>query len=138
MTSPSNERGKAFAALIRDARTRLGWTQDQLVERSPVSRSTLLRWESGDASRPEPEQVRAVCLVLGIDPREAAVALGYITAEELHPSTELRERLPEDLEEVVEILRDPRVPSVAKEALLGYLRELRTRTGGNTSDRRAG
>jgi transcriptional regulator with XRE-family HTH domain len=136
VTSPDRTRGAAFAALIREARDRKRWTQDRLVEESGLSRSTILRWEGGQVVNPKPDELRAVCTALGINPRRAAVALGYLTDEDLEPSTELRERLPADLEEVIEILRDPRIPSVAKEALMGYLRQLHTEAGGTPSDRR--
>lgn len=127
---PTNNRGEVFAALIREGRRRLGLTQDALVERSGVSRSTILRWESGDASRPDSEQVRAVCQALGIDPRRAAVALGYLEPEDLNPPNEPREPLAPDLEEVVEMLQDPRIPTEQKTAWVRYLRYLRDQ-GGN-------
>lgn len=132
--SPTNPRGAAFAALLREARRERGWTQDTLVEASGVSRSTILRWEGGDASRPDPDQVRAVCLALGIDPLRAAVALGYLTPEDLRPSGEPRRPLDPTQEEVLDILQDPEVPAAEKAAWVEYLRYLRTQKG----SRRAG
>lgn len=126
----TNPRGEAFSALIREGRRNLGITQDVLVERSGVSRSTILRWESGDASRPEPEQVRAVCRALGIDPRRAAVALGYLEPEDLNPPNEPRAPLDANLEEVVTLLQDPGIPTAQKEAWVDYLRYLRESGGG--------
>lgn len=127
---PPNNRGEAFAALIREGRHNVGLTQDALVERSGVSRSTILRWESGDASRPEPEQVRAVCRALGLDPRRAAVALGYLEPEDLNPPNEPRAPLDANLEEVVTLLQDPGIPTAQKEAWVDYLRYLRESGGG--------
>lgn len=123
-----NPRGEAFASLIREARRQRGWTQDKLVEVSGVSRSTILRWEAGDASRPDPDQVRAACRALGVDPRRAAVALGYLSPEEADPPGEPRKLTPEE-EEVVSILQDPGVPSAKKAEWVDYLRFLRDQRG---------
>lgn len=120
-----NPRGEAFANLIRDGRRAKGWTQDRLVEESGVSRSTVLRWEAGDASRPDPDQVRAVFLALGMDPRQAAVALGYLTPEEIAPPSGGTHALNEEEQEILAILRDPQVPSTEKAPLVSYLRFLR-------------
>lgn len=81
----ANQRGQAFASLLITARQRRGWTQDQLVKNTGISRSTIIRWESGEAARPDPDHVRAVCTALDIDQRDALVALGYLTAEEVSP-----------------------------------------------------
>lgn len=120
--SPS-PRGDAFGALIRESRQRKGWTQDRLVEESGVSRATITRWEAGDARRPDPEQVRAVCAALGIDPRLAAVALGYLTKEDIAPSGP-RARLDPSIEEVIAILQDPNVPDATKADWVAYLKFL--------------
>ncbi|MEU7980546.1 helix-turn-helix transcriptional regulator [Micromonospora sp. NPDC049081] len=80
------QRGQAFAALIVAARRRHGLTQDDVIVRSKVSRSTLLRWEAGDATRPNPDHVRAVCNAVGVDQRDALMALGYLTTDEIAPA----------------------------------------------------
>jgi transcriptional regulator with XRE-family HTH domain len=79
-------RGQAFAALIANARRDRGWTQDDLIFRAGVSRSTLARWEAGAAERPDPDAVRSVCVALDIDPKRALIALGYLTADDLAPA----------------------------------------------------
>jgi transcriptional regulator with XRE-family HTH domain len=127
-----NPRGEAFGALLRTSRQKAKLTQDEVVERSGISRSTYLRWEAGDAIRTDPDKVRAVCHVLGIDHRQALVALGYLDPADVTPAEAGRPLHP-DLEEIIDILQDPRVPSVAKEALVGYLRQLRHQI---TNDRR--
>lgn len=76
-----SHRGTAFAELIAGARRRRGLTQDEVTLRSGVSRSTLNRWEAGDATRPDPDHIRSVCGVLDIDPVAALVALGYLDAQ---------------------------------------------------------
>jgi transcriptional regulator with XRE-family HTH domain len=117
-----NPRGKAFAGLLRDARAKAGLTQEAVADAARISRNTYGRWEAGEAHRAGAGEVRAVCAVLNLDPRRAAIALGYLDADDIRADTN---RLEPDLEEVVDILRDPTIPSVAKEALMDVLRRLR-------------
>lgn len=122
---PSNKpspRGEQFAQFIRDARSRAGIPQDTLAERAGVNRTTIIRWESGAAERPDPEQVRRVCAVLGVDPRWAAVALGYLTDEEVRGTGHAPLSL--DIEEVLTILQDPAVPPESKNEWVQYLKYL--------------
>lgn len=122
--SPANPRGAAFGALIREARLRAQMTQEELVDRSGVSRSTILRWESGEANRPDPDQVRAAARALNVDPIRAAIALGYISADDLGDRTTTRPLSPE-IADVVRILEDPTVPASQKADWVAYLRYLR-------------
>lgn len=95
--------GSRFATLIKDARRRRGWTQERLAEESRVGRTTIIRWESGGTVNPVPEQVRAVCKALGIDPREVPIALGLVTREEFElPPPEQVEPRPEMLDALIE------------------------------------
>jgi transcriptional regulator with XRE-family HTH domain len=71
-----------FGALVQQARKQVGLTQGALAGRAGVHRSTIVRWEGGAAIPSHPDAFRAVCEALGIDPREAAVALGYLTPDE--------------------------------------------------------
>lgn len=117
-------RPPTFAELIVEGRRQRGWSQDELEAESGVSRSTLSRWERGLADKPEPAHVRAVCAALGLDPRRAAVALGYLTQEEVdgdHP------RLDPNIEEVLAILQDPAVPGAEKESWIDYLKFLQAK-----------
>lgn len=116
--------GRRFATLIRTARHAKSWTQEELGERSGVGRQTVIRWESGRAVNPDPEQVRAVCLALEIDPREAPIALGYFTRAEmgLPPRRTSQDK---SIDEVIEILQDPSVPDEEKSSWISYLRYLR-------------
>jgi transcriptional regulator with XRE-family HTH domain len=120
----NSTRGDAFGALIREGRQRKGWTQDRLVDESGVSRATITRWEAGDARRPDPEQVRAVCLALDIDPRRAAVALGYLSPDEAAPVVRDGTPLSAEETEILDILRNPEIPSRRKAALVELLRSL--------------
>lgn len=121
---PPDERGKAFAQLITDARHRKGWRQEDVVAASGISRRNLSRWETGLAERPDPDQVRAVCLALGIDPRLAAVALGYLSPDEVGPVAAQGPPLTEEEQDVLAVLRNPKIPSAEKAPLIEYLRFL--------------
>jgi transcriptional regulator with XRE-family HTH domain len=119
----ADDRGKAFAKLIIEGRRVRGWRQEDLVAASGVSRRLLTRWEGGEAERPDPDKVRAVCVALGIDPRRAAVALGYLSADEVE-NPQPAKRSP-TIEEVIEILEDPEIPDAKKLEWIAYLRYLR-------------
>jgi len=133
------DRGAAFGALIRDAFTRSGWTQERLVEETGISRSTLSRWMRGHAERPDAEQVRAACLALGIDPRRAAIALGFLTDDDLTGTSGLGITYTTEVAEALEILADPALPSSKREEALSYLRWVRAeaRKAGNGGKRSA-
>src|SRR5688500_2783132 len=75
--------GAAFATLLREQRAERSVTQDDVIAAASVSRSTYLRWESGDIGRPDWKQVREVCVFLGFHPGLAAIALGLLTRDEL-------------------------------------------------------
>src|ERR1051325_15743 len=107
--NPGKARAERFAKLIYDARTQAGITQDDLADQSGLNRSTIIRWEAGETSRPEPDQVRAVCRVLGVDPRRAAVALGFLTEEEAGGQTEAR--IDPRVEEVLRLLESGQLPT---------------------------
>lgn len=104
-------KGMAFATLLRTARTERGLTQGDVIANTSVSRSTYLRWESGDAQLPNIDQVRDVCLYLGIRPTVAAVALGLLTEEELGYLFD------PIVVEIGEILFDPSTSPAARAAL---------------------
>ncbi len=117
---------QTFADLIRTAREDKGWNQEQLAQatRGPdgehVSVSTISRWERGQAGRPEPSHVRMVCKALGIDPRRAAVALGYLTAEEVdqpRPAT-----LDPEVEHALAMLEDGTLTREQRQQWIAYLK----------------
>ncbi|MBO3736594.1 helix-turn-helix domain-containing protein [Actinoplanes flavus] len=110
--------GERFAALIRRARKEAGVSQEDLSEATGISRSQLIRWESGKVERPEPEAVRAVCSALEIDPREAAVALGYLTHDEVFAPFK---PLPRKLQQILEVLEDPTLSKAEVDAWVSYL-----------------
>ena len=122
---PTPERGQAFARLIVEGRKRRGWRQEDLEKASGVSRRTITRWENGDAQKTEADKVRAVVRVLGINPLEAAIALGYVNPEE-DDTPEPVHRDPA-LQELIEMFEDPSVPEATKTAALDYLRYLRNK-----------
>lgn len=51
---------------IREARERLGMTQEALAERLDVSRQAVSKWEMG-VSEPNPENLRALSQLLGVE-----------------------------------------------------------------------
>jgi DNA-binding XRE family transcriptional regulator len=118
---PPKRRSEEFAQLLRAARDHAGLTQEALAASVGVHRSTIVRWEGGDATLTDPSLVRAVCLKLGIDPREAAVALGYLTAEDLTPTDVQRQPLDPTLAAIVAKLRDPSVSEQDKQAAASYI-----------------
>lgn len=118
-----------FAELISQGRRRKNWSQEDLETASGVSRSTISRWERGLADKPEPAHVRAVCAALGIDPRRAAIALGYLTEAEVAGTGV---HLEPQIEEVLRMLEDPSVSATDKQAWIEYLKYLYQRgKGGN-------
>ena len=121
-----------FGQLIANARRAKGWTQPQLADAAGVSRPTISRWER-DAmpGTAEPDTVRALCTALDIDPREAAVSLGYLTAEEIQPT----KPLPAKMREILEILQDPRINVEDRDRWLDYLMFLRDKAKSATEIR---
>ncbi|MBB4747772.1 helix-turn-helix domain-containing protein [Actinoplanes lobatus] len=108
--------GAAFAELLRSARKDAGLLQDDVIQRSGVSRSTYLRWEAGDGVRPDLRYVRKVCQVLGINPRRAAIALGLVTPADLDLAPDESEYDPMVVE-INRVLADASVPDAARAAL---------------------
>jgi len=76
----------SFAQLIFNERKARGWTQLDLAGHSGVSRETIRHWEKGNASRPDPASIRAVCAALDVATPRALIALGYLTADDLAPA----------------------------------------------------
>jgi transcriptional regulator with XRE-family HTH domain len=88
-TKPRHLRDKqsvAFADLIVTARQHAGLTQQTLAELAGTDRSTIIRWESGDACKPDASPLRATCDALGIRYTDALIALGTLTAADLAPA----------------------------------------------------
>lgn len=108
--------GHRFATLIKEGRERLGWTQEILVEESKVSRQTIIRYESGNATNPKADEIRRVCAAMKIDPREMVIALGYVTREEMD-LPEPEPPLDPVLARGARLLADPKIPDRAKDAL---------------------
>lgn len=68
-----------LGALIRAARLRRGWTQENLAERIGVQKSYVSQWETGARKWPQ-EHVRNIADVLGLSQVDMAVAAGLIDA----------------------------------------------------------
>lgn len=127
----------SLGKIIKDARVARGWSQDELADKAGVGRATVQRYELGTpkprasgAARtrtPNPDAVRAIFKALDLDPREAAIALGFVTREEMGMTTAAPRKLSREEQEVLDVLRDPAVPSAEKEPLVDYLKHLRSR-----------
>lgn len=122
--------GRRIATLIRTARHRLQWSQEKLAEEAGVDRQTIIRYESGRSRAPDPIQFRRVCHALGITPLDAAIALGYVTREEVNAAVPL----PADIAEAAELLTDPAIPVDQKTYMINYLRWLRDNAEPQNSD----
>lgn len=127
-TAPQ-DRGQQFAALIRDARTDAKLTQAELAAQAGIDRTTIVKWESGNTTRPEPDQVRAVCKILGIRPELAAAALGFLDSGDIQPT----KPLPPKMQQVLEILEDPRLSPADVESWINYLIYLRSQANSATN-----
>lgn len=112
-----------FASWLRRARSDAGWGKMAATEALAevgIRERTYFRWESGDIVKPDPAEIRKACLVLGIDPREAAIALGIVTREEmdLPPAPPA---VPSTIRNVLSLLRAEQVPEEAKKSLLRHI-----------------
>jgi hypothetical protein len=75
-----------FATWLRQARIDASWTKTDAiaaVSEVGIKERTYNHWEAGSIEKPNPREVRRACLRLGLDPREAAVALGIVTRDDL-------------------------------------------------------
>lgn len=63
--------------LIKAARQRRGWTQDDLAKRLGVERSYVSQWETGTRKWPQ-EHIRAIAENLGLSQIKMAIAAGII------------------------------------------------------------
>lgn len=111
-----------FGRVIRDARTRRGWNQDELADAAGISRPTVNRWETAKTGTPDPENARRAFIALGLDPRRIPVILGYVTADEMHLPAQPARVFNEMTEEAIRILEDPAIPSAAKHEWVEFLK----------------
>lgn len=75
--------GADFARLIIRTRQARGLSQHQAARLADVTRTTIMRWESGRASKPAPDQLRRVCEALNLNPLDALAALGYLSSSDI-------------------------------------------------------
>ena len=67
----------SLGKLLRDARLRQGWTQEDLARRLGVKDSYISQWETGGRKWPQ-EYVRPLAKLLGLRQVDMAVAAGLI------------------------------------------------------------
>ncbi|MEV5819215.1 helix-turn-helix transcriptional regulator [Micromonospora haikouensis] len=118
------ESGQRFAQLLRQHRAKLRLRQEDVAERSGVSLRTISRWETGQVRNPKPEELQAVCRVLGLSTVTATTALGYLAPEDTEHLPEPPPLLAPDVEEAIAILNDPLMSDAARYGALEYLRFL--------------
>lgn len=121
----TREGGERFKQLLKEHRTALGLTQDDVAVQSGVSLSTINRWERGLVHNPEPEQIKAVCRVVRMSTVAAGIALGYLAPEDVEHLPEPPAPTSPTEEEAVAIIRDPNMTDAAKRNALAYLQFLR-------------
>lgn len=116
-TTPTEDGSRALATLLRQRRDQMQLTQEEVADRAGISRQTYNKYERGGTLNPKPRELRAVCMVLKMDPREIPVALGFVTREEMNlPPQE--PALPRSLRRILQLLKAEQVPESAKKRLL--------------------
>lgn len=131
MRDETDDPGTDFGTWVRNARLAAGLTQDQVLAQAEVmaehdgepelSKSTVIRWEGGKTVTARAENVRLFCRVTGADPREAVIALGYVTREELGLPAQPPAADPV-LAEAAKLLANDDVSVAAKETLRTLIR----------------
>lgn len=123
MSQGEDTPSRRLANLIRGARHRARLSQEELADEAGVGRATISRWEKGSETRfPQPDSIRKVVTVLGVDPREVVIALGYVTRDEMGLPPEPPRVIDPVLADVVDMLADPTVPARQKTDWADYLR----------------
>lgn len=110
----------AFARLVKSARRRRGWTQQELADAAFIGRRTVIRWERGEISEPEPAQLRAVIAALDLDPADVYRSLGWLSGQKREPTEEPRKLIPFS-EAVERILALPGLTEEEKQQLVAQL-----------------
>lgn len=128
MTDAPTSGTQRLGRLIREAREARGWSQVKLATEAKVGRATVQRYELGTVPTPDPDTVRPIFRALELDYREAIVALGFITREEVGLVGAPQPPLTATEREVIQTLKDPSVPAAQKEQWVNYLRYLRTQS----------
>jgi transcriptional regulator with XRE-family HTH domain len=100
-----------LGTLIRTARQRRGWTQEQLADRIGVQKSYVSQWETGARKWPQ-EYIRPIADLLGLSQVDMAVAAGLIDPPQEAPPqpndpivAELIELIPYLSDEAIEVVR---------------------------------
>jgi transcriptional regulator with XRE-family HTH domain len=116
-TTPTQDGSRDLATLLRQRRLQMQITQEDVADRAGISRQTYNKYERGGTLNPKPRELRAVCLVLKLDPREVPVALGFVTREEIDLPPQ-QPALPRSIRRILQLLDAEQVPATAKKRLL--------------------
>src|SRR5215203_6500912 len=68
----------AFGVMLREYRTTLGLTQEELASRAGLTAKAVSALERGERKRPYPHTVRALAEALGLSERERASLLAAV------------------------------------------------------------
>jgi transcriptional regulator with XRE-family HTH domain len=120
---PGDDGDATFGEWLKPARADAGWTKSTAIEAVAevgVAERTFMHWESGSIAKPDPRAVRRACIRLGLDPRDAAVALGILTREELSLGP-AQDPIHPTLRKIQGLLRATQVPQAAKDYLIRVL-----------------
>jgi transcriptional regulator with XRE-family HTH domain len=92
---------RRLADLVRQHREREGLTQQQLAERSGISRNTIAAIELGRVRIPSPEIVRSLARPLRVTVREMLQAMGYPIEDDAAAAAVAEDRV---LQEIADLL----------------------------------
>lgn len=67
-----------FARLVRQVRSDLGWTQQQLADESGIGVRTIIRWENSQGGDPELGQLQALIAATGVPAEDVLRAVGVL------------------------------------------------------------
>jgi transcriptional regulator with XRE-family HTH domain len=67
-----------FGDAVRQARTRLGWSQDELAADLGIVRKTVSRWETGAIDEPQLSQLRQLIEVTGAPAEDLLRSVGLL------------------------------------------------------------
>jgi transcriptional regulator with XRE-family HTH domain len=68
-------KAKTPGEILKEARLKKGWTQDELAKKAGLGKNTYPKIER-DISKPSPESIKRLVKVLGIDPSKIPHLLG--------------------------------------------------------------
>src|SRR3954454_9022219 len=102
--------------VVRAHRRRLGWTQEELAERSGVTVRTIGKIESGRITAPRPSTLRLLADALGVDSSELTSSSGTTVPAQLPPDVYAFTGRDGELEDLDQLLDGPGLTAVVVSA----------------------